>query len=127
MVIELAGNSWGPQFIVPCISIKKYHGCVLLRQNLDDELLKKELNAMDIPGLPAGYSNCWHIRKKGTQSWIKIGESFDRERDFCIRLNTRQFQNGFYQILGFMSVKVKSDKSELIISKQSIADFDIHN
>jgi len=29
--------------------------------------------------------------------------------------------------LGFMSVKVKSDDSELIISRQSIADFDIHN
>lgn len=127
MVIELASTSWGPQFIVPCISIKKYHGCVLLRQNLDDGLLRKELDAMDISGLPAGYTNAWYIRKKGTPSWIKIGESSDRERDFCIRLNTRQFQNGFYQILGFMSVKVKAEKSEVIISKQNIADFDIHN
>lgn len=127
MVIELVSASWGPQFIVPCISIKKYYGCVLLRQNLDDDLLKKELKAMEISGLPAGYVNAWYIRKKGISSWIKIGESSDRERDFCIRLNTRQFQNGAYQILGFMSVKVKSEKNEWIISKQNIADFDIYN
>ncbi len=127
MVIELASASWGPQFIVPCISIKRYYGCVLLRQNLDDDLLRKELNTMEISGRPAGYVNVWHIRKKGTSSWIRIGESSDRERDFCVRLNTRQFQNGLYQILGFLSVTVKSEGDAWIISKQNIADFDIHN
>jgi hypothetical protein len=43
MIIDLNAVHWGPQFKVPTISIKKYCGHVLLRENLDDELLKKEL------------------------------------------------------------------------------------
>jgi hypothetical protein len=128
MLIRLADTSWGPQFLVPTISIKHYSGRVLLRETLDDEMLRKELDAMRVSGQPFAYSNGWYIRKKGTQTWIKVGESTAREHDFGIRLDTTELENGAYQVLGFMSAKVKTDDmKEIIVSRQNIADFEIRN
>jgi len=128
MLIRLADTSWGPQFFVPTISIKHYSGRVLLRESLDDELLKKELEAMNIEGRPIAFTNAWYIRKKGTQTWIKVGESTAREHDFGIRLDTTELENGSYQVLGFMSAKVRTDDvKEVVVSRQNIADFEIKN
>ncbi|OPY05358.1 MAG: hypothetical protein A4E67_01964 [Syntrophaceae bacterium PtaB.Bin038] len=128
MLIRLADTSWGPQFFVPTISIKYYSGRVLLRETLDDEMLRKELSAMNIDGTPVGFSNGWYIRKKGTQSWIKIGESTAREHDFATRLDTTELENGTYQVLGFMSAKIRTPgMKDVIVSRQNIADFEIRN
>ena len=128
MLIRLADTSWGPQFFVPTITIKHYSGRVLLRETLDDEMLRKELQAMNIDGKPVGFSNGWYIRKKGTQSWIKIGESTVREHDFAIRLDTTELENGTYQVLGFMSARIRTaDMKEIVVARQNIADFEIRN
>lgn len=127
MVVKLAEAKWGPQFIVPTVSLKTYCGCVMLRENLDDDLLKRELQSSSIAGQPVSYNNCWYIRKRGSRGWIKVGESNDRLFDFGIRLDTAVFPNGSYQVMGFMNVKVKTDGSDLIYSAQNIADFEISN
>jgi hypothetical protein len=128
MLIRLADTSWGPQFLVPTISIKHYSGRVLLRETLDEAMLRKELDAMRVSGQPFAYSNGWYIRKKGTQTWMKVGESTAREHDFGMRLDTTELENGAYQVLGFMSAKVKTDDmKEIIVSRQNIADFEIRN
>ncbi len=127
MLIRLADTSWGPQFFVPTISIKHYSGRVLLRETLDDDLLRKELEVIRVDGQPISYINAWYIRKKGTATWIKVGESTNREHDIGVRLDTTQFENGPYQVLGFMSVKVKEEEKEVIVSRQNIADFEIRN
>lgn len=128
MLIRLADTSWGPQFFVPTITIKHYSGRVLLRETLDEELLRRELKAMNIDGKPVGFSNGWYIRKKGTQSWMKIGESTAREHDFATRLDTTGLENGAYQVMGFMSAKIRTpDGRDVIVSRQNIADFEIRN
>lgn len=127
MIVSLATTNWGPQFLVPTIVIKKYCGRVVLRETLDDDLLKKELEILSVSGHPIGYNNAWYIRKKGIQSWIKIGESTDRQRDFAVCCDTTDFKNGTYQVLGFMSVKVKTKSKEVIVSRQNIADFTVKN
>jgi len=127
MLIRLADTSWGPQFFVPTITIKHYSGRVLLRETLDDDLLRKELETMRVEGQPVSYTNAWYIRRKGTTTWIKVGESTNREHDFGIRLDTTELENGAYQVLGFMSVKVREENKEVIVSRQNIADFEIRN
>ncbi|MEI8172816.1 MAG: hypothetical protein WCH07_04935 [Deltaproteobacteria bacterium] len=127
MVINLSAVSWGPQFLVPTIAIKKYYGCVVLRESYDDELLKKDFEALRISGYPIGVSNAWFIRKKGTQTWIKVGESSNRQLDFAVRFDSAELGNGQYQVLGFMSVKVKTENKEITVSRQNIADFEIKN
>lgn len=127
MLINLAEVKWAPQFIVPTVAINRYHGCVVLRGNFDDELLQKELKALRINGTPTGYHTCWYIRKKGTTTWVRVGESSRREEDFRVRLHTSELSNGSYQVMGFMSVNVKTKEKEVVISSQSIADFVIKN
>jgi hypothetical protein len=127
MTINLASTSWGPQFLVPTIMIKKYYGCVVLRETLDEELLKKELELLRISGHPVGITNAWYIRKKGIQTWIKIGESSDWQRDFAVCFDSTEFRNGTYQILGFMSAKLKMVDKEVIVSRQNIADLVVKN
>ncbi len=127
MVINLSAVRWGPQFLVPTIAIKKYYGCVVLRENYNDELLKKDLEDLNISGYPVGVSNSWFIRKKGIQTWIKIGESSNRQMDYAVRFDSTEFKNGTYQILGFMNVKVKTEDREITISRQNMADFEIKN
>jgi hypothetical protein len=127
MIINLAAVNWGPQFFVPTLAINRYCGCVILRGNLDDELLKKELEDLAVEGYPKGYSNVWYIRRRGAQTWIRIGESFNRDMDFGVRLDTAGFDNGTYQILGFLSVTVKTQEGEVVVSRQSIADLEIRN
>jgi len=125
MIVSLASINWGPQFFVPTIAIKKYCGSVLFRGNLNDDLLKKELESLHLDGRPTAYNIGWHIRKKGTQTWIKIGESFNRFMDFGVHLDTAEFEDGTYQILGFLSVTVQIEEKTLVVSRQSIADFEI--
>jgi hypothetical protein len=128
MLIRLADSSWGPQFLVPTISIKHYSGRVLLRETLDDDMLRKELDSIRVSGQPFSYSNAWYIRKKGVLTWIKIGESTNREHDFAVRLDTSELENGAYQVLGFMSARVKTeDNREVTVSRQNIADLEIRN
>jgi len=127
MIVNLAAVNWGPQFFVPTVAIKEYCGCVLFRANLNDDLLKKELSALNIDGNPVAYSIGWHIRKKGTLTWIKIGESFNKIMDFGVRLDTTEFEKGTYQILGFLSVTIRMEEKELMVSRQSIAEFEIKN
>jgi hypothetical protein len=127
MIVNLATVNWGPQFFVPTIAIKKYCGGVLFRGNLNDDLLKKELEFLNLEGSPTAYNISWHIRKKGIQTWIKVGESFNRVMDFGVRLDTAEFEDGTYQILGFLNVTVRSEGREFVVSRQSIADFEIKN
>jgi hypothetical protein len=127
MIINLATASWGPQFLVPTIAIKKYFGCVVLRESLDEELLKKELEALRIVGYTTGVTNAWYVRKKGNQTWIKVGESSKRQMDFAVRFDSTEFENGAYQVLGFMSVKVRTEDKDIIVSRQNIADLEIKN
>jgi hypothetical protein len=127
MLINLDSTGWGPQFLIPTVSINKYCGHVVLRETLDDDLLKKELMALRISGHPVGYNNAWYIRKKGIGTWMKVGESTDRKRDFAVCLDSKELRNGRYQVLGFMSIKVKTIDKEVIVSRQNIADLKVKN
>jgi hypothetical protein len=127
MIVQLKSASWGPQFIVPSIVIREYSGCVLLRETLDEELLGEELRSLGISGRPVSYTNAWFLRKLGNQTWIKVGESSNKVRDFAVRLDTADVSDGPYQVMGFMSVTVRSDEGNVIVSRQNIADFDIRN
>ena len=42
--------NWGPHYIVPSEALKSYSGGVRLREELDEDLLRKELEEMGITG-----------------------------------------------------------------------------
>lgn len=118
---------WGPHFIVPTEALKTYSGTVLLRENLDEGLLQKKLKEIGVSGAIAKITNPWYYRKKDTETWIKIGESEDREENFAVRWNTEGLENGDYEILGFMHVFVGKEAEEVAVSRQGIVDVTINN
>lgn len=104
--------NWGPHYIVPSKALLNYSGCVLLREEFDEELLRKQIGERRLSGRIVRISNSWFYRKKNSEIWTKIGESNDIRRNFPTRWDTTYLENGQYEIIGFMQAFVDSVKLE---------------
>ncbi len=113
---------WGPHYIVPSQALKSYSGIVRLREEFDEDLVHKELEALGISGPIVKVTNPWYYRKKNTDTWIKIGESDDRHENFPVRWDTSNLENGQYEILGLMHVFVKTAGVEQGIARQNVVE-----
>ena len=100
---------WGPHYLVPSKVLLNYCGCVVLRDDFDEELLRKQLNERGLSRI-VRMSNLWYYRKKNSETWTKIGESYDILGNFPVRWDTTYLENGQYEIIGFMQAFVDSAK-----------------
>ena len=119
--------NWGPHYLVPSEVMKTYSGAVQLREEYQDDLLHKELEEMNLSGPVIKVVNPWYFRKKGTDTWIKIGESEDRQQNFPVRWDTISLENGQYEILGLMHVFVRKNGGETAIARQNIVEVTVQN
>jgi hypothetical protein len=119
--------NWGPHYIVPSEVLKKYSGNVLLREEFEEDLLRKELEELSLTGPVVRVANPWYYRKKNTDTWIKIGESKDRQENFPVRWDTTSLKNGQYEILGLMHVFVRKDDGETAIARENIVEVTVEN
>jgi hypothetical protein len=106
---KLQHYDWGPYYLVPSKAIQNYSGCVLLRTSFDRELLRKYLDGRGFSGSVVSVTNFWFYRKKSSLIWTKIGESYDIARNFPVKWDTTQIENGQYEIIGFMQAFVTND------------------
>lgn len=120
-------NDWGPHYIVPSEAIEKYSGFVQLRESLDAELLDKELEELGIFWPIVKISNPWYYRRKGMETWIKLGESEDKQGNFPVGWDTTVLQNGQYEVMGLMHVFVKKGEEMSVIARQNIVEITIAN
>ena len=118
---------WGPHYIIPSKTFKSYSGAVRLREELNEELLRKELAELNLSGSIVKITNPWYYRKKNTETWIKIGESDDRRENFPVRWDTINLENGQYEILGFMHVFMKSGEGEIAITRENVVEVIVEN
>ncbi|MEE8469916.1 MAG: hypothetical protein V3S51_01150, partial [Dehalococcoidia bacterium] len=114
-------------FIVPSELLRKFSGHVLLRERIDEQELDKELEDLGISGSIQRIANPWYYRKKGSDTWIKIGESDDRRENFPVPWDTDTLPNGEYEVLGLMHVFVKKDNVEHTIARQNIVEVVVEN
>ncbi len=119
--------NWGPHFIVPSETLRAFSGRVLLRESYDEDLLKTELRELGFSGYPVIATNPWYCRKKGTETWIKIGESSDQQQSFAVSWDTTTLENGEYQVLGLMHVLVKAEGEEFIVARENVVDVVVEN
>ena len=119
--------NWGPHYIVPSQILKSFSGTVRLREEIDEDLLHKELEALSISGPIVRITNPWYCRRKNTETWLKIGESDDRHENFPVRWDTTNLENGQYEVLGLMHVFVKKDNVEKAIARQNIVEVTVEN
>jgi hypothetical protein len=121
--------NWGPHYIVPSEALKNhsYSGGVRLREEFDEDLLRKELEEFGISGPIVRITNPWYYRKKNTDTWIKIGESDDRHENFPMRWDTTNLENGQYEVMGLMHVFVKKGAEERAIARGNIVEVTVNN
>jgi hypothetical protein len=120
-------NDWGPHYIVPSEAIENYSGFVQLRESLDEELLENELDELGILGPVVKITNPWYYRRKNSGTWIKIGESDDKQGNFPVGWDTTALENGQYEVMGLMHVFVKKDGEPRIIARQNIVEIAVSN
>ena len=109
---------WGPHYLVPSKALRNYSGCVSLREDFDEELLRKQINQRGLSGSISRIRNLWFFRKKYSETWVKIGESTDIQGNFRVRWDTTFLENGQYEILGFMIACVNSVKMDVLTLAQ---------
>ena len=119
--------NWGPHYIVPSEIFKTYSGSVLLREELDEDLLHKQLEELGFAGPIVKITNPWYYRKKNTDTWIKIGESADRSSHFPVMWDTTKLQNGQYEVMGLMHVFVSREGKDMTIAGQNIVEVAVEN
>jgi hypothetical protein len=119
--------NWGPHYIVPSDVMKSYSGAIQLREEIEEDLLHKELEELDLTGPILRISNPWYYRKKNTDTWIKIGESTDKQQNFPVRWDTTTLENGQYEILGLMHVFVRGNGEEKAIARQNVVEVTVEN
>jgi hypothetical protein len=119
--------NWGPHYIVPSEVFESYSGAVRLRENFDEDLLRKELEELGLTGRIVRVTNPWYYRKKNTDTWIKIGESEDRRENFPVRWDTTNLENGKYEVVGLMHVFIKRDSAEIVIARSNIVEVTLEN
>ncbi len=119
--------NWGPLYIVPSDVFKSYSGAVVLREELNEELLHKELEDLGLPGSISRVTNPWYYREKNVDTWIKIGESDDRYENFPVRWDTTNLENGQYEVMGLMHIFVKKGDEERTIARGNIVEVTVEN
>lgn len=119
--------NWGPHYIVPSEALKTYSGAVQLRENFDEDLLRKELEELGLSGPVVRVTNPWYYRRKNTDTWIRIGESDDRHGNFPVRWNTAKLENGQYEVLGLMHVFVRKGDETRAIARQNVVEVTVAN
>jgi protoporphyrinogen oxidase len=119
--------NWGPHYIVPSEIFKTYSGSVLLREEFDEDLLRKELEELGFTGRIVRINNPWYYRKKDTDTWIQIGESQDSQRYFPVTWDTTKVGNGQYEVIGLMHVFVEEDGKEKAIARENVVEVTVKN
>ncbi len=119
--------NWGPQYIVPSEAIKSYSGAVRLRETFDEDLLRKDLAELGLSGTVVKVTNPWYYRKKNSTTWIKIGESDNREENFPVRWDTVTLENGQYEVLGLMHVFVRHGEAVTTIARENVVEVTVQN
>jgi hypothetical protein len=118
---------WGPRYIVPSEVLKTYSGVVRLREEFDEDLLRKEFEKLGLSGPILRITNPCYYRRKNTNTWIRIGESDDRYDNFLVRWDTTKLENGQYEVVGLMHVFVKKDNERKAIARQNVVGVTVEN
>jgi hypothetical protein len=120
-------QDWGPHYIVPSETLKDFSGVVRLREQYDEQMLAKELEELGIHGHITRVSNPWYFRKKGSHTWVRIGESSDKSENFAVRWDTSKLENGQYEVFGLMHVFIREGDVERAIAGENVVEVTVEN
>ena len=120
-------HNWGPHFIVPSETLRTFSGRILLRETLDEGLLREELDSLGLSGPVMRISNPWYVRRVGNDTWIKIGESDDPSANVPVSWDTSSVEDGDYEVLGLMHVYVRQGDQQAVVARQNFVEVAVKN
>ena len=118
---------WGPHYIVPSQVFESYSGTVMLREEFDEALLRKELNSIGIEGHIERVVHPWYYRKKGSGTWIMVGQSDEIDKNVPVKWNTAGLENGRYEGMGLMHVFLQDEHEERAVARQNVVEVSVEN
>ena len=72
-------------------------------------------------------TNPWYYRRKNTDTWVKIGESDNRDDNFPARWDTTALEDGKYEVMGLMHAVALKGNTEVAIARQNIVEVTVKN
>ncbi|MCK9357450.1 MAG: hypothetical protein M0R22_09965 [Dehalococcoidia bacterium] len=123
----MAGQHWGTHFIASSDTSHTLSGRVLLREELDEALLRRELDQLGLQGPIVRVTNQWYIRKVGQDTWLRVGESDDKASRFLVQWDSASVENGDYEVLEKMNVFVKAGPEQKVVARTNTRQVAVNN
>lgn len=120
-------DNWGPHFIATTNASRVLSGKVQLKEDVDEGLLRRELDSMGLPGPIVRIMNQWYIRKAGENTWRQLAASEERTSDFCVHWDSTSVENGDYELLEQMNVYVKAGSQQQVVARTNTVKVAVSN
>lgn len=120
-------DNWGPHFIATIDASRVLSGKVQLKEDVDEALLRRELDLMGLPGPIVRIMNQWYIRKVGDDTWRQVAASDERTTDFRVHWDSTSVENGDYELLEQMNVFVKAGSQQQVVARTNTVKVAVSN
>ncbi len=120
-------KGWGPHFIAIPDESRILSGKVLFKEDVDEGILRRELDSIGLSGPIVKIMNEWFIRKIGQDTWLQLGASDQRALNFPLHWDSSSVENGDYEVLEQMNVYVKEGSQHHVVSRTHTVRVAINN
>jgi hypothetical protein len=123
----MKNDTWGTRLLVSTDDSRVLTGEVMLKEQVDEGLLRRDLDVMGLSGPIVKMMNHWFVRKLGQDTWLKIGTSGDPGSSAHVRWDSTSVENGDYEVLQEMNVFVKQGSVEKVVTRSNTVRVAVNN
>ncbi len=120
-------DDWGPHFVASSEAARILSGRILLKEDVDEGLLRRDLDSMGFSGPVVRIMNNWYIRRIGRNTWLQVGTSDRRDASFPVLWDSTSVENGEYEVLEQMNVVVKHGSNQQVVARTNTVKVAIQN
>lgn len=119
--------NWGLHFTATSDASRVLSGRTLFKAEVDEALLRRDLDSMGLSGPILGIMNDRYIRRVGQDTWLQVGTSGEKDSNFPILWDSTSVENGDYEMLEQTYVVVKEGATQSAIARQNIVGVAVQN
>lgn len=123
----MAGMNWGTHFTASSDTSRTFSGRILLREDLDEAQLRRDLDQLGLAGPIVKVMNQWYIRRVGENTWLQLGESDEKASSFPVQWDSSTVENGDYEVLEEMKVFVKAGHQQRVVARTNTMRVAVNN
>ena len=119
--------NWGLHYTATSDTSRVLSGRTLFKAEIDEALLRRDLDSMGLSGPIVGIMNDRYVRRVGQDTWLQVGTSGEKDSNFPILWDSTSVENGDYEMLDQMCVVVKEGATQSTITRQNIVRVAVQN